>query len=61
MKIAPYRKAGWLAACTVSALLASGAVYAQQQRCLTASKFGPNDEIGNLNHVTRAKGDSADE
>jgi kynurenine formamidase len=55
MRIAPNRKARWLAACTVSALLASGAIHAQQQRCLTASKFGPNDEVGNMNHVTPAK------
>ena len=54
MKIAPHRKARWLAACSIAALLASGAVHAQQ-RCPTASKFGPNDEIGNMNHVTPAK------
>lgn len=29
--------------------------HAQQGPCLTASKFGPNDQIGNLNHVTAAK------
>lgn len=28
---------------------------AQQKPCLTASKFGPDDQIGNLNHVTPAK------
>jgi kynurenine formamidase len=32
-----------------------GAARAQQQPCLTASKFGPNDEIGNINHITPAK------
>jgi kynurenine formamidase len=28
---------------------------AQQRPCLTASKFGPDDQIGNLNYVTPAK------
>jgi kynurenine formamidase len=55
MNIAPFRKRRWIAACTVSAMLAAGAAHAQQQRCLTASKFGPSDEIGNMNHVTPAK------
>ena len=44
-----------LAACAVFAIGAAGTAGAQQQRCLTASKFGPNDEVGNLNHVTPAK------
>ena len=30
-------------------------VLAQQKPCLTASKFGPDDQIGNLNYVTPAK------
>src|SRR5215218_3461748 len=30
-------------------------VHAQQKACLTASKFGPDDQIGNLNYVTPAK------
>lgn len=38
----------------VVALLAA-TVHSQQKPCLTASKFGPNDQIGNLNHVTPAK------
>jgi kynurenine formamidase len=29
--------------------------YAQQKACLTASKFGPDDQIGNINYVTPAK------
>jgi kynurenine formamidase len=29
--------------------------HAQQKPCLTASKFGPDDQIGNLNYVTPAK------
>jgi kynurenine formamidase len=37
-------------------VLAFGAVTsAQQGRCQTASKFGPDDQIGNLNYVTPAK------
>lgn len=28
---------------------------AQQRPCLTASKFGPNDQVGNLNYVTPEK------
>ena len=55
MKISAHRPARSLAACAVAAVLAAGAAHAQPQACLTASKFGPNDEIGNLNHVTPAK------
>lgn len=29
--------------------------YAQQKPCATASKFGPNDQTGNINHITPAK------
>ena len=35
-------------------LLVAGGTQAQGP-CLTASKFGPTDQIGNLNHVTPAK------
>jgi kynurenine formamidase len=31
------------------------AAHAQQRPCLTASKFGPNDQVGNLNYVTPEK------
>jgi kynurenine formamidase len=55
MNIAPHRPARWLAGCAVAAILAASAAHAQQQRCPTASKFGQNDEIGNLNYVTPAK------
>ncbi len=44
-----------LAACAVATLLAAGVAQAQQQPCPTASRFGPNDEVGNLNHVTPQK------
>src|SRR6476661_73912 len=43
-------------------LLALGALFAfcvtaaaQQKPCLTASKFGPDDQIGNVNYITPAK------
>ncbi|HEX3249353.1 MAG TPA: cyclase family protein [Pyrinomonadaceae bacterium] len=31
------------------------AAQAQQKPCLTASKFGPDDQIGNVNYITAAK------
>jgi kynurenine formamidase len=46
--------AGALAACVIVVVFAVGA-RAQQKPCLTASKFGPDDQIGNLNYVTPAK------
>ncbi len=33
----------------------TGAAHGQQKPCVTASKFGPDDQIGNLNYVTPAK------
>lgn len=36
------------------ALLTSSA-HAQQKPCLTASKFGPDDQIGNVNYITADK------
>jgi len=42
------------AACAFVVVFAVGAE-AQQKPCLTASKFGPDDQIGNLNYVTPAK------
>src|SRR5215216_5826107 len=29
--------------------------YAQDKPCPTASKFGPNDQVGNVNYITPAK------
>ena len=55
MRRAAHRTTQFLAACAVAAALAAGAAEAQQPRCLTASKFGPDDEVGNLRHVTPAK------
>jgi kynurenine formamidase len=43
-----------LAALAVVLLLTAGAG-AQQKPCVTASKFGPDDQIGNMNYVTPAK------
>ncbi|MCM3871649.1 MAG: cyclase family protein, partial [Pyrinomonadaceae bacterium] len=42
------------AAGALAAVFAVGA-HAQQKPCVTASKFGPDDQIGNLNYVTPAK------
>nr|AIA10846.1 putative cyclase [uncultured bacterium] len=42
------------AACALAVVVALGAP-AQQKPCPTASKFGPDDQIGNLNYVTPAK------
>jgi kynurenine formamidase len=42
------------AACAIVVVFTVGA-QAQQKPCLTASKFGPDDQIGNLNYVTPAK------
>ncbi len=55
MTFIPHRPARWLASCGVAAVLAAGAAQAQQQGCPTASRFGPDDEVGNLNYVTPAK------
>ncbi len=35
--------------------LLSSAMFAQEKACPTASEFGPNDQIGNVNHITPAK------
>ena len=41
-------------ACAV-VLVCTLCAYAQQKPCVTASKFGPNDQIGNVNYITPAK------
>jgi kynurenine formamidase len=46
--------AGLFAACATFVVFSLSA-HAQQKPCLTASKFGPDDQIGNLNLVTPAK------
>ena len=42
------------AACVLVVVFALGTL-AQQKPCVTASKFGPDDQIGNLNYVTPTK------
>jgi len=42
-------------ACVAAAAIAAGAAQAEPPRCATASKFGPDDEVGNLNLVTAEK------
>jgi kynurenine formamidase len=49
------RLAGLLAAGAVVSALFVGPATAQPQPCLTASKFGSTDQVGNLNYVTPAK------
>lgn len=41
-------------ACVLVVVITAGA-QSQQKPCVTASKFGPDDQIGNLNYVTPAK------
>jgi kynurenine formamidase len=44
-----------VAATVLASAFIAGAAAAQSQPCQTASRFGPQDEVGNLNHVTPAK------
>src|SRR5262245_62041476 len=44
-----------LCAICVLSLLFSVCAQAQQKLCVTASKFGPDDQIGNVNYITPAK------
>lgn len=44
----------WIAGFVIAALAAAAPAMAQQP-CLTASKFGPTDQIGALNNMTPAK------
>lgn len=55
MRIAPDRRTVRLAAWAFVTLIAAGAAGEQEKRCPTASRFGPDDQVGNLNHVTPAK------
>ena len=55
MKRKARRPARCYATLALAALFAAGVARAQPQRCPTASKFGPDDQVGNLNHVTPAK------
>jgi kynurenine formamidase len=49
------RQARWVAAFAVAAVLVAGLAPAEEPRCPTASRFGPADQAGNLNHVTLEK------
>ncbi len=57
MKRTARRPAAWLETCALAALFAAGVAVAEAppQRCATASRFGPDDQIGNLNYVTEEK------
>jgi kynurenine formamidase len=55
MSVARRHSAWIVAAAVVAAAFLAGAAAAEPQPCQTASKFGPQDEAGNLNHVTPAK------
>jgi kynurenine formamidase len=44
----------WTITAALFGVLAVGA-HAQQKPCATASKFGPNDQIGNVNYITPEK------
>ena len=44
-----------LALVTLFAACTTATAAAQQKPCLTASKFGPDDQIGNVNYITPAK------
>ena len=48
------RAAKLVASCALTTLIAVAAA-GQQKPCLTASKFGPDDQIGNMNYVTPEK------
>jgi kynurenine formamidase len=44
-----------LSACCAIIILCAAGPLAQQKPCATASKFGPDDQIGNVNYITPAK------
>jgi kynurenine formamidase len=55
MSVARRHSAYIVAAAVVASAFLADAAAAEPQPCQTASKFGPQDETGNLNHVTPAK------
>ena len=55
MKLTSASRARWVAALPVVVVLVASLAQADEPRCSTASRFGPTDEVGNLNHVTPAK------
>ncbi|GIL03936.1 MAG: polyketide cyclase [Betaproteobacteria bacterium] len=50
----PLPRFGWIAGCAFALLVAAAPARGQMQTCFP-SKFGPNDQIGALNHVTPEK------
>jgi kynurenine formamidase len=55
MRTSTYRRAASIAACIAVALVWALPAAAQQAPSCVPSKFGPNDEVGNLNYITPAK------
>ncbi len=47
-----HKKLSWILALIFTSIITS---YAQDKPCPTASKFGPDDQIGNVNYITPAK------
>lgn len=55
MNFETHPTANLLAACVFALVLLVGAADAQQKPCPTASKFGPDDQVGNVKYITPAK------
>jgi kynurenine formamidase len=55
MTFARSHSARIIAATAIASAFIAGAAAAEPQPCQTASRFGPQDEVGNLNYVTPAK------
>ncbi len=55
MRTSTYRRVASIVACMAVALMWALPATAQQVPSCVKSKFGPNDEIGNLNYLTPAK------
>ena len=47
-----HKKLSWILTLIFASIITA---YAQDKPCPTASKFGPNDQIGNVNYITPAK------
>jgi kynurenine formamidase len=54
MRTSRLRRTGWFLGCVLVALVGTRPADAQQPNCV-ASKFGPSDEIGNVNYITPEK------
>ena len=55
MRTSTYRRGATTVACLAVALVCALPAVAQQPPSCVQSKFGPNDEVGNLNYVTPEK------